>query len=109
VSVGTPAERIAPASVATLRVVGGHQVDPIAVRASHPRSMLDARIEGLRVGRLTQIKSLSADVNDNNDLVVASCNITANECAGNGGGAKEKPGAQANCFGVHIKLPVNPC
>ena len=49
--------------VATLRIVGRHQVDPVAVRASHPRRVLETRIKGLRVGRLTQIESLSADVN----------------------------------------------
>jgi hypothetical protein len=54
---------------ATYGIAGGFQVDPVAMRARHVCSMLKARIELLRTGRMTQIEPLCAHVNGDGDVV----------------------------------------
>src|SRR4029077_21257988 len=53
--------------IATFWIEGGRQVDPVAIRAGHPRSTLKAPIELVCSGRLTEIESPCAHVNGNND------------------------------------------
>ena len=84
------------------------QADPVAMRADHPRSTLEARIELVRAGRLLEIKSLGADVNSHGDRSIVGCNIAGEERAGNCGGAKDPPHTHDSCFGVHANLLVNP-
>ena len=94
--------------IATFWIGGGRQVDPVPMRAGHPRSMAKARIELVRSGRLSEIESLSAHVNGNNDLMILSRNTAGEERARNCGGAEDGPGTHASCFGVHVNLLVNP-
>src|SRR6202040_3381356 len=62
--------------------------------------------ELVRSGRLSEIESLSAHVNGNNDLMIR--NTAGEERARNCGGAKDGPGPQDSCLGVHVNLLGNP-
>src|SRR5437763_15085318 len=84
--------------IATFRIGGGRQVNPVAVCAGHPRSTLKASIELMRSGRLSEIESLSAHVNGNRDLMILSRNTAGEERARNCGGAKDGPGPQDSCL-----------
>src|SRR5882762_11583330 len=84
--------------IATFRIEGGRQVDPVAMRAGHPRSLLKASIELVRSGRLTEIESLCAHVNSDSDPMITSRNIAGEERARNCGGAKDEPGPQDSCL-----------
>jgi hypothetical protein len=66
--------------------------------------MLEARIELLRSGGLTDIQSLCAHVNRNKDLATGSRNIAGGQRACHDGGSKDKPGTHDSCFGVHMNL-----
>src|SRR5881275_542902 len=90
--------------IATFWIGGGRQVNPVAICAGHPRSTLKARIELVRAGRLTEIKSPGADVNGNNDLMILSRNTAGEERARNCGGAKDGPAPQDSC----LEGPVRP-
>src|SRR3977135_646790 len=94
--------------IATCRIGGGRQVAPVAMRAGHPRSMAKAPIELLCSGRLTKIESLCAHVNSNCDPMITSRSVACRERARTGGGAKDEPGPQDSCLGVHVNLLVNP-
>src|SRR6202043_1321954 len=94
--------------IATFRIGGGRQVDPVAMRAGHPRSTLKACVELLRSGRLTEIESLSAHVNSNSDPMIPSHNVAGEERARNCGGAEDGPGTHDSCFGVHVNLLMDP-
>ena len=61
--------------IATFWIGRRLQADPVAMRADHPRSLLKARIELVRAGRLPEIESLCAHVNGNNDVMIVSRNI----------------------------------
>jgi hypothetical protein len=65
------------------------------MRTDHPRSMLKARIELLRCGRLTNIESVRAHINGNSDLMAPSRNVSCEERACNRCGAEEKPKSTA--------------
>src|SRR5437763_17169206 len=71
--------------IATFWIHGGRQVNPVAMCAGHPRSTLKARIELVRAGRLTEIKSPGAGVNSQGDGSILSCNIDGEERARNCG------------------------
>src|SRR5882672_6296089 len=93
--------------IATCRIEGGRQVDAVAMRAGHPRSLLKASIELVRSGRLTEIESLCAHVNSDSDPMIPSHNVAGEERARNGGGAADGPGIHASCFGVQVNLLMN--
>jgi hypothetical protein len=65
------------------------------------------RIESPPVVRLTEIKSLGAGVNGHSDVVVPGCNVAAEERAGDGGCAKQRPGVRGSCLGVHVNLLIS--
>src|SRR5580700_8497007 len=83
--------------VAPFEIVDRRQVGPGAARAYHPRRVLQARVERLRVGRLTQIEAAGADLSGNGDDMVFGCNTTDKERAC-GDGAKHGPGAYGGCL-----------
>jgi len=93
--------------IASYWIGGGLQVDPVAMGARHPRGMLKACIELVRSCRLTEIESLCAHVNGNNDLMILGRNVAGEERARNCGGAKDPRGTHASCFGVHMKFLRN--
>src|SRR5215469_2531456 len=69
--------------------VNGQEVDAVSTCARYPSRILQARIERLRVGRLTQIESSSADLNGNSDDFVLGDDVAGEQCADNGGGPDE--------------------
>src|SRR5215471_13555912 len=58
------------ALIALELIIGREQADPGATRANYPRRILEARVEGLRIRRLTQIESLRGDAHRISDDLV---------------------------------------
>jgi hypothetical protein len=77
---------------ATFWIWGGHQADPVTLRAGDPRSILKAPIEFLRSARLTHIESLCAHLNRNGDRILLGRNTTGEKRTCSDGGAKDGPG-----------------
>jgi hypothetical protein len=67
--------------------------------------MLKARLELLRVGDLTEIKSRGADVHGNRDIF--SFNIAGEEHPRNCGAAQDGPGTHDSYFGCTCDLLMN--
>src|ERR1700693_995732 len=69
--------------IASYWIAQGFQVDPVAKRACHVCSMLEARIESLRSASMMQIEPLCAHVNGDSDVVALGRNIAREKRASN--------------------------
>src|ERR1700757_2457959 len=93
--------------ITTFQGVNGQEVDPVSTCARHPCRILQARIERVRVDRLTQVQSLSADVNGNRDDFVLGRDVAGEQRARSGSTSKNGLDTYNSEPSFHVNLLRN--